>query len=231
MKRVVAVSVLLCAIGVQAATWESSTVWGFANLGNSSTNAVSVQGWYFSATQATSSQWINGITFTGLNIGPEASGSNGILSWSGVSGYDLSTFTWGLEAARDAVSVGGIHGDTDAAMSLSFEMAAGLDYVVEVVALQGSNFTTSRYFDLAVDGVALIDNYYVPNTNTYNNHVIIRGTSDGIINLDFSAGSVADANPAISMITVAQVIPEPASALLISSVTLIGLFIRRRFVA
>jgi hypothetical protein len=229
MKRVLAGLILLCGLGVQGAIYNASTVWGFANLGDSSTNAVSAQGWYFSAAQGTASQLINGINFTGLNIGSEASGSNGILSWSGASGYDLPTFAWNMDAARDAVSVGGIHGDVGAAMSLSFEMAAGLNYVIEMVALQPSSASSDRYFDLAVDGSPLIDNYYVPNTSPYKNHVIIRGTSDGTINLDFSAGSTGDVNPAISMITVAQVIPEPASALLISSVMAIGLFIRRRF--
>jgi hypothetical protein len=226
MKKVVAGFVLLCGLGVQAATWESSSVWGFTNLGDSSTNAVSVQGWYFANTRAGASQSINGINFTGLNVGAEASGSNSILSWSGAYGYDLWSFGWMLESARDAVSVGGI----STTMSLSFEMAAGLDYVVEMVSLQGSDFGSPRYFDLAVDGVGLIDNYYVPNTSPYNNHVIIRGTSDGSIDLDFSVGSAGDTNPAISMITVAQV-PEPASALLLAvGFGLLQLF-RRRFSA
>lgn len=234
MKRVAAGFILLCGLGVQAATWESSTVWGFANLGNSSTNAASVQGWYFSAAQGTSPQTINGITFTGLNIGAEATGVNGILSWSGASGYDLSTFNWtGLSDvdARNAVSVGGIHGDVGQAMSLSFEMAAGSEYVIEMVSLQASYFETTRHFDVAVDGVALIHNYYVPNTSPYNNHVIIRGTSDGIINLDFSMGDFVpnDLNPAISMITVAQIVPEPVGASLIAVVAVIAFFIRRRF--
>jgi hypothetical protein len=123
-----------------------------------------------------------------------------------------------MESARDAVSVGGLHGN----MSLSFQMEAGLDYVIELVSLQANYFSTARSFDLAVDGEELIANYWVPNDSPYNNQVIITGTSDGSIDLSFSPGDYAgsDYNPAISMITVAQAqaIPEPAV------MSLIGLF-------
>ena len=225
--------VLLCGLNVQATpTWSASTVWGFTELGNSSKAEETdfIQGWYFSQTGDTTSQTINGINFTGLNVGSEETGSNGILSWSGANGYGLSV-DWtadGLDdaSARNAVSVGGIHGAND--MSLSFAMEAGSEYVIELVSIQPDYFNKDRYFDLAVDGESLIDNYWVPYEAPHNNHVIIRGISDGSIDLSFSAGDGGDANPAISLITVAKAIPEPAVASFIGLFG-VGALVARRF--
>ncbi|MBN2704063.1 MAG: hypothetical protein JXR23_07615 [Pontiellaceae bacterium] len=231
VKTVVAGSILLYGLSVQAdPTWSASTVLGFAELGNSSKDAESVQGWYFSSTRGTSSQTINGINFTGLNIGTEETGSNGVLSWNGANGYDLTAPDWG-DAARNAVSVGGVHGGgSDLAMSFSFSMEAGKEYVIEMVSIQPSYFGKDRHFDLAVDGELLIHNYWVPYESPHNNHVIIRGISDGSIDLLFTAGSTTDdTNPAISLITVAEAIPEPAVASFIGLFGVGALVVRRFF--
>lgn len=231
MKKTIGLIVLLViAASVKAATWESSGVWAFTNL-VSEANETSV-GWYFSSMNGLSGQQINGVDFSGVTVGTtEGSGSSGILSWSSAAGYDLSgRFYWGESySTQNAMSVGGLWSQSDLLMSLDLDIAAGTDYVIELVSLQPSG-SGSRTFDLYVDGALTINDYYVPSTDPFNVCVKIYGTSDGNVDLDFTGGSYGDTAPAFSIIAVTQ-IPEPASITLLGVICACGLFIRSRFLA
>jgi hypothetical protein len=232
MKKTLGVIVLLgIASAVRAATWESFGDWAFTNLVSENVNDTTV-GWYFSSVGGLSGQQINGVDFSGVTVNTtEGLGSNGILSWSSAAGYSLAgLFNWYEPySTQNAMSVGGLWSQSDSIMSLDLDIAAGTDYVIELVSLQPSG-GDPRTFDLSVDGELTINDYYVPSTSPFNVCVKIYGTSDGNVDLDFTAGSYGDTAPAFSIITVTQ-IPEPASIAMLGVVLGAGFFIRRRFLA
>ncbi|MFA7256499.1 MAG: PEP-CTERM sorting domain-containing protein [Kiritimatiellales bacterium] len=231
MKKTFGVIVLLgIAAAVRAATWESFGDWAFTNLVSENVYDTTV-GWYFSSEGGLSGQQINGVSFSGVTVGEtEGSGSSGILSWGGAAGYSLAGyFYWGASyPVQNAMSVGGLWSQSDLRMSLDLDIAAGTDYIIELVSLQPSGSSSSRTFDLYVDGALTINDYYVPATDPFNVCVKVYGTSDGNVDLDFTAGSYGDPAPAFSIITVTQ-IPEPASIAMLGVVLGAGFFIRRRF--
>ncbi len=230
MKKTFGVIVLLAiSVSVKATTWESFGDWAFTNLVSENVNDTTV-GWYFSSVGGLSGQQINGVSFSGVTVGEtEESGSSGILSWSSAAGYSLAgLFNWNEPySTQNAMSVGGLWSQSDSTMSLDLDIAAGTDYVIELVSLQPSG-GDSRTFDLSVDGALTINDYYVPSTSPFNVCVKIYGTSDGNVDLDFTVGSYGDTAPAFSIIAVTQ-IPEPASIAMLGVVLGAGFFIRRRF--
>lgn len=225
---------LLAALPASAAVndWNWSQDWAFNKLVTSDTNDSTV-GWFFTSDLGATTQELNGVSFTGLTVGTnEGSGSNGILSWSSASGYSLgSSFYWGAEySAQNAMSGGGLWSGSsgDGTMSLDLNIAAGTDYVIELVSLQESASATNRTFDLYVDGALIVNDYGVPNTDPYNVRVKLYGTSDGVVDIDFALGSSGDPVPAFSIITVTEV-PEPATtAALFGLASLGALIVRRR---
>jgi len=191
------------------------------------------QGWFFTSDPAESiaDVTLDGVTFKGNLVAAAAdqSGANGVLSWSDAQGYDIDGFSWGgmpEQAARDALSIGGIWSGVDQDLSFDIDLAAGTPFIIELVSLQPNGI---RRMDVSVDGALVMDEWTVIGGNppgAYNKLLRFAGVSDGTIDLEFTGGSAGDMNPALSILTL-TVVPEPSSAAL-ALLALCGLAAVRR---
>jgi hypothetical protein len=167
------------------------------NFGNSAANAPAVT--------------LLGVPFAG-NTGV-SDAATGLVFTTAPSTYAISGFVWTgapEQAARDALSRGGLHGGAGN-FAMRFNTVPGKSYILEILALDAAT-TLGRSMDVIIDGVTVINDWVVPLGNPFNRLARIQVVADADgIDLRLGRGGAAglDTNPAISAVTLTEETPSP----------------------
>ena len=210
---VLAATALSATTRVHSAEVVSNTAtWAFSDL-LSYRNATS-KGWNFGNTAANApATTLLGTTFYG-NVGVNDS-ANGLTFTTAPLTYAIGFFVWtgaSEQAARDALSRGGLHGGAGD-FAMKFSAVAGHSYIVEVLALD-AGAAGGRSMDIIVDNVTVVDDWYVPVGDPYNKLARIRVVADADgVDLRMGRGGIAgtEQTPAISAVTITEELAAPPS--------------------
>lgn len=188
------------------ASWSADNVYSLGNTtggANTSANTTMMRGFLDNAYEGTTT-----ITVSGLEA---LSGTYSVIVY--LDGGNGDEWRQGIYAI----------GST----SVMAEDSEGVDFN------SGSGNNANGLFQIPVAGGTGNQSWPFSPNNSEGNVIIFTGLTDSSFTLTATPGASSDMSTQrapINGIQIVGVIPEPASALLISSVTLIGLFIRRRFV-
>lgn len=187
------------------ASWSADNVWDLPNTtggSNTSANRNMMQGYLDNAFENTTS-----ITVSGLGA---LSGSYSVIVY--IDGNNSTNWTRGI------YTIGGI--------TVTNEDSENVDFN------SGSGNNANGIFQIPVaGGVGNLNWPFSPN-NSEGNMIIFSGISGSSFTLTATPGDSGDMDvqrAPINGIQIVGVIPEPASALLVSVVAVIAFFIRRRF--
>lgn len=189
------------------ASWNADNVWNLSDTtsgANTSANTTMMRGYLDNASD-------NAVTVT----------VSGLAALSGT--YSVIVYLDGGNGDEWRQGIYAI-GST----SVMAEDSEGVDFN------SGSGNNPNGLFQIPVAGGTGNQSWPFSPNNSEGNVIIFTGLTGSGFTLTATPGASSDMSTQrapINGIQIVGVIPEPASALLISSVTLLGLFIRRRFVS
>lgn len=188
------------------ASWSADNVWDIPDTTsgeNTSANTTMMRGYLDNASENAATVTVSGLA--------ALSGTYSVVVY--IDGNNNSNWTRGTYMI----------GET----SVVIEDSEGVDFN------SGTGNNANGLFQTPVaDGTGNQNWPFSPN-NSEGNVIVFTGLTGASFTLTATPGAAADMfnqRAVINGIQIVGVVPEPASALLISSVTLMGLFIRRRFV-
>lgn len=198
--------VLLPGAATAATVLSNTAVFGFTDL-LIYRNATS-KGWNFGDSAANApATTLLGVSFRS-NLGVNDA-ANGLTFTTAPLTYAIGGFAWGgatEQAARDALSKGGLHGGAGD-FAMKFATTAGKVYVVEILALDASAPATGRSMDIVIDNVTVIDDWHIPQGAPFNKlaRIEVVADADGV-DLRMGRGGIAgtDQNPAISAVAITE---------------------------
>ena len=205
-----AVVLVTAAAGSAATVLSNAGAFGFPAM-LSYRNGTS-RGWNFGNAAANApAVTLLGVPFAG-NTGVNDA-ATGLVFTTAPSTYAISGFVWTgapEQAARDALSRGGLHGGAGN-FAMRFNAVPGKSYILEILALDAAT-TLGRSMDVIIDGVTVINDWVVPLGNPFNRLARIQVVADADgIDLRLGRGGAAglDTNPAISAVTLTEETPSP----------------------